>query len=252
MKFEKFGDVLVAIDGEELIQDTCLDYLLHIKDFTLAENEKYLRKVEAKYGHDKKIIFDAKLAAGKEFEKKLLDDKTFLRDNTKHNARNIDLVCKNTNIHVEAKSEIIPLFGRKNLTSDFRKKTIMFEIIHKSRPGSMLRALLADTKALIFKQIYEYAYPELEKRLRSYNQAMKKEIPLQKFDYPPTSSKIIGFKILPLVRYLFKMYEKDIAKIQLIDDIICIYVPYSEIMKQNFVIKYEDFDELWMLEYSFE
>ena len=155
MSFKKFGDILDVLDTHLLV-DTCLEGLLGMGKFTLETNAQYIQKVEEelrKKNRSKKK-FNAALDSGKMFEKKLLRDKKFLRDNTIANARDVDLVCTNTNIHIEAKAEIVPLYAKKLLTSDFRKKTIMFEMQNLNRPGSMLRALLKDPKALVFYYIY--------------------------------------------------------------------------------------------------
>ena len=48
------------------------------------------------------------------------------------------------------------------------------------------------------------------------------------------------------------MYDRGIAKFQQIEGRLFLYVPYSEIMNQNFVIQYEDFDAEWMQNYSNE
>jgi hypothetical protein len=250
--FKTFGDILDVIDCH-LLKDECLDGLLEMRTFTLADNTRYIQKVEASLDKKDPSIrkkFNAALDAGKVFEKKLLEDKPFLRDNTNDNARDVDMVCRNTNIHVEAKAEIVPLYAKKLLTSDFQKKTIMFEMQNIHRPGSMLRALLKDPKALIFYYIYEYKYEKHSKRLRSYEQAMKKAIPVEEFDYPPNGHRIVGFKILPLAKYLVRMYHLGIAKDQGVQGRRFLFVPYSEIMKQDFVIQYEDFDAEWMQRYS--
>jgi hypothetical protein len=249
--FEIFGDILDVIDGH-LLEDTYLDDLLGMRNFSLSENRRYVLQVDAdimvKNINSNK--FNAALAAGKVFERKMLKDKPFLRDNTNNNVRNIDMVCMNTNIHVEAKAEIVPLYSKKFLTSDFHKKTIMFEMQNIHRPGSMLRALLKDPNALIFYYIYEYKYDKHSKRMRSYEQAIKKAIPVEEFDYPPNDHRVVGFKILPLSKYLINMHHLGIAKFQQVDGRLFLFVPYSEILKQNFVIQYDDFDAEWMRNYK--
>lgn len=248
-----FGEILDLMDGH-LLKDSCLEDLLEMENFTLSDNVRYIEKVEKALKKKKtsSARFNAYLDAGKKFEKQMLKDKNFLQDNTINNARDIDLVCRNTNIHVEAKAEIVPLYGKKLLTRDFRKKTIMFEMQNCERPGSMLRALLKDRKALIFYYIHEYRYEHHFKRMRSWEQAMKKNIPVSEFDYPPNDFRIVGFKILPLAKYLINMYDRGIAKFQQVEGRLFLFVPYSEIMKQNFVIKYEDFDAEWMQNYANE
>jgi hypothetical protein len=251
MSFKTFGDILDVIDCH-LLKDTTLEGLLEMREFTLAENTRYVQKVEENMKKKKRSRkkFNAALDAGKQFEKRLLKEKSFLRDNTIADARDVDLVCRNTNIHIEAKAEIVPLFAKKLLTSDFRKKTIMFEMQNINRPGSMLRALLKDAKALVFYYIYEYKYASHSKRMRSYEQARKKALPVEEFDNPPNGHRILGFKILPLAKYLVRMYDSGIAKFQQVDGRMFLFVPYSEILKQNFVIEYEIFDEEWMRRYS--
>lgn len=253
MQFKKFGDILDVIDGR-LLEDTCLDGLLEMREFTLSDNARYVKKVDerskslCRKKRSKK--FHAALEAGKEFEKKLLRDKSFLRDNTIADCRDVDLVCRNTNIHVEAKAEIVPLYAKKLLTSDFRKKTIMFEMQNLNRPGSMLRALLKDPKALVFYYIYEYKYARHSERFRSYEQAMKKVISVKDFEYPPNGYRILGFKILPLAKYLIRTYYQGIAEFQQVEGRLFLFIPYSEILKQNFVIEYQDFDAEWMRKYA--
>ena len=79
---------------------------------------------------------------------------------------------------------------------------------------------------------------------------MKKVISVKDFEYPPNGYRILGFKILPLAKYLIRTYYQGIAEFQQVEGRLFLFIPYSEILKQNFVIEYQDFDAEWMRKYA--
>ena len=242
-----FKKVLEDLDVIDKLRTSHIDHLLELIDYTLEEERRQSKAYSSYFDNNHTSEFLSQLSAGKLFEKKLLDERPFLQDNTIANARDTDLICRNTKILVEAKADIVPLFARRKVDRDFRKKTITFEIQNGERPGSMLRALMKNPKALVFKRVYEYEYASRERQKAYDDYTANREM-----RYPSTDDWIVGFKIGPLTKRLVDLLEDNDAEIVLKGNRVLLSVRFVDIMEDDISVLYADFTKEWMDKYAKE
>ena len=241
-----FKEVLEALGVVDKLFNSHIYYLLDLINYTVADERRQSEKYKKFYQvHTDNFI--RQHSAGKVFEAKLLRERPFLKDNTLDNVFDTDLICRNTGILVEAKADIVPLFSRKKVDRNFRKKTITFELQNGKRPGSMLRALMKNPKALVFKRIYEYEYETRERQKAYEDYSANREM-----RYPSTDDWIVGFKIAPLTKRLVDLLEDNDAEIVQIGNRTLLSVRFVDIMEQDMCVLYKDFTKEWLEKYAKE